>query len=338
MQNGCFCCTLQNNLVEQIISLAQKEIFNYILIESSGVSEPAQIAPLFDLHQHDPGDEAHPEHIQLGEVAQLDTCVTVIDAAEFYNNLKSVEVYEYTTEDGNTLGTISDLLNEQVAFSNVIVLNKLDLVIGTQKEEIMDRIMILNPKAKVLKSVQSKIDVMEILNTDLFKGAAMFQESFRFAEIAEEAKDEDGTLDDCCMKSIDEKGKKCCKNNQPQNSRIVDTGVSQVILSDTSALLTRHESRFGISSFIYTARRPFHPGRLFHQFMQSHFILRYQGDGNTSGGELNSGLGKLQEDATVKQKTRAELMGELMRSKGFVWLATSSYLMGEWQQAGNILR
>ena len=134
MQNGCFCCTLQNNLVEQIISLAQKKIFNYILIESSGVSEPAQIAPLFDLHQHDPGDEAHPEHIQLGEVAQLDTCVTVIDAAEFYNNLKSVEVYEYTTEDGNTLGTISDLLNEQVAFSNVIVLNKLDLVIGTQKE------------------------------------------------------------------------------------------------------------------------------------------------------------------------------------------------------------
>ena len=101
MQNGCFCCTLQNNLVEQIISLAQKNLFNYILIEASGVSEPAQIAPLFDLHAHDSEDpHHHPDHVQLGEVARLDTCVTVIDAAEFHNNLKSVNVFEYKTDEG----------------------------------------------------------------------------------------------------------------------------------------------------------------------------------------------------------------------------------------------
>merc|ERR1712055_1182488 len=87
MQNGCFCCTLSNDLVDQIISLAEKKQFNYMLIEASGVSEPSQIAPLFDLcddeHDH---EKEHKEGPQLGEVARLDTCVTVIDAAEFHNN------------------------------------------------------------------------------------------------------------------------------------------------------------------------------------------------------------------------------------------------------------
>ena len=97
MQNGCFCCTLSTDLVEQIIDLASKHTFNYMLIEASGVGEPSQIAPLFDLddHQHSHEGHDHPpqEGPQLGEVARLDTCVTVIDAAEFYNNLSSMEQY-----------------------------------------------------------------------------------------------------------------------------------------------------------------------------------------------------------------------------------------------------
>ena len=95
MQNGCFCCTLQNDLVEQIITLAKKNMFNYMLIEASGVSEPSQIAPLFELcedeHDH---EEEHKEGPELGEVARLDTCVTVVDSAEFYSNLASMKVYE----------------------------------------------------------------------------------------------------------------------------------------------------------------------------------------------------------------------------------------------------
>ena len=94
MQNGCFCCTLTNDLVDQIIELASKNMFNYMLIEASGVSEPSQIAPLFDLcddeHNH---DEVHKDGPQLGEVARLDTCVTVIDAAEFYNNLETMNEF-----------------------------------------------------------------------------------------------------------------------------------------------------------------------------------------------------------------------------------------------------
>ena len=93
MQNGCFCCTLQNDLVDQIKELAMKKTFDYMLIEASGVSEPSQIAPLFepceDEHDH---EEEHSEGPQLSEVARLDTCITVVDAAEFYNNLDSMKV------------------------------------------------------------------------------------------------------------------------------------------------------------------------------------------------------------------------------------------------------
>ena len=95
MQNGCICCTLQSDLVDQIIKLTQKKQFNYILIEASGVSEPHEIAPLFELedpdHDHDGEDDEQEAHDhskpQLGEVARLDTCVTLIDSADFYNNL-----------------------------------------------------------------------------------------------------------------------------------------------------------------------------------------------------------------------------------------------------------
>merc|ERR1711884_149080 len=102
MQNGCFCCTLQSDLVDQIISLTRTRKFNYMLIEASGVSEPSQIAPLFDLcdDEHDADDpqaadhDHNPDNPQLGEVARLDTCVTVVDSAEFYNNLGSMKTYE----------------------------------------------------------------------------------------------------------------------------------------------------------------------------------------------------------------------------------------------------
>merc|ERR1711936_1389091 len=105
MQNGCFCCTLQNDLVEQIKSLAKTNKFNYMLIEASGVSEPSQIAPLFELCDDEHDHEAeHREGPQLGEVARLDTCVTVVDSAEFHNNLDSMKVYE----EGESNGTVAE--------------------------------------------------------------------------------------------------------------------------------------------------------------------------------------------------------------------------------------
>ena len=305
MQNGCFCCTLQNDLVEQIIELAQKKMFNYMLIEASGVSEPSQIAPLFELCDDEHDHEAeHKEGPELGEVARLDTCVTVVDAAEFYNNLESMKVYE----DGQEQGTIAELMMEQVEYANVIVLNKKDLVSKEQECNILERISVLNPKAKVLKSHQSKINVMEILNTRLFNNSAMKVMGYVEVEKAESKS--------CCERSLAEDGKKCCKS-KAKNEQTVDSGLSQVLLgavkNNNASKLTRHEARFGITSFIYRARRPFHPGRLYDDFMKPFFILRYEEE---EGRETRSYLDRLQKQAASKQGERKKLMGELLRSKG----------------------
>ena len=141
-----------------------------MLIEASGVSEPSQIAPLFDLcdEEHDPeaDDQSHDhDKPQLGEVARLDTCVTVVDSAEFYSNLGSMKTFE----QGDARGTLAELLMEQVEFSNVVVLNKGDLVDEGQQNDIIDKIALINPRAKVVKSVRSRINVMDILNTNLYR-------------------------------------------------------------------------------------------------------------------------------------------------------------------------
>merc|ERR1711971_1310116 len=201
MQNGCFCCTLQSDLVDQIVELAQKKIFNYMVIEASGVSEPSQIAPLFELCDDDHDHETeHKDTPGLGEVARLDTCVTVVDAAEFHNNLESMKAYNYEE------GTIAELTMEQVEFSNVVLLNKQDLVTKDQLDNILDKISILNPKAKVIKSHQSKINVMEILNTHLYSKIAMSENSLLKTTTKEEKIEEE-----CCKKSFEENGLKCCK-------------------------------------------------------------------------------------------------------------------------------
>ena len=240
MQNGCFCCTLQSDLVDQIISLTKKNIFNYMLIEASGVSEPSQIAPLFDLcdDEHDPDDPEH-DHTgpQLGEVARLDTCVTVVDSAEFYNNLGSMKTYE----QGDTMGTIAELLMEQVEFSNVVVLNKGDLVSEEQQADIIEKITLLNPDAKIVKSIQSRVNVMEILNTRLYKPVKGKEEFW--IKATQEAEKIESVMLECCEQSVVKDGKKCCKSEN-KDGNFVDTGLSQVyhcivLTLQTSINLTR---------------------------------------------------------------------------------------------------
>ena len=335
MQNGCFCCTLSTDLVEQIIDLASKKTFNYMLIEASGVGEPSQIAPLFDLDNHQHSHEGHThaprEGPQLGEVAKLDTCVTVIDAAEFYNNLGSMKQYG-EGELSSSQGTIAELMMEQVEYSNVVIINKTDLVNEEQQSDILDRISILNPRVKVLKSYQSKIDVMEILNTNLYSKKEMDESNLimraraKAKEIEKEEEEEK-----CCKKSLQEGGTKCCKS---KNKREIDSGLSTIFLGviTNNKEMTRHEKRFGISSFIYRARRPFHPWRLHDKFLEPFFIFQGPKD------EAETDIDKLQRNAGSKQDKRNQLMGGLMRSKGFIWLATSHGIMGTWQQGGNVIR
>jgi len=359
MQNGCFCCTLQSDLVDQIISLTEKKLFNYMLIEASGVSEPSQIAPLFDLceDEHDPddpdADHDHDGKPQLGEVARLDTCVTVVDSAEFYNNLGSMKTYE----QGDTVGTIAELMMEQVEFSNVIVLNKRDLVTEDQTADILEKIALLNPTARVVKSTQSKVNVKDILNTQLYKVNQNNEEFWmKASKVAEEEMKEKENILECCVTSMAKDGKKCCKSKS-KDGKLVDTGLSQVQLdvvannnSNEARKKTRHETRFGITSFIYRARRPFHPGRLGDLLLEPFFCMmdieeveEEDGDGEENNEKVTEEekqikLENLQKEAAAKQVKRSETMGELLRSKGFLWIATSHNIIGGWQQAGNVLR
>ena len=102
--------------------------------------------------------------------------------------------------------------------------------------------------------------------------------------------------------------------------------------------MTRHEKRFGISSFIYRARRPFHPGRLHKSFFDLLFMYELRKEDNGPDAESTSDLEKIQATARDKQTKRTNMIGGLMLSKGFIWIATSQYFMGAWQQAGNVLR
>ena len=106
--------------------------------------------------------------------------------------------------------------------------------------------------------------------------------------------------------------------------------------------MTRHEARFGITSFIFRARRPFHPGRLWDLFLQPFFSKMEheyeEGEGKKSEEEDLERLQKQQEEAKSKQAERRKRIGELLRSKGFMWIATSHHIVGGWQQAGNVFR
>ena len=107
---------------------------------------------------------------------------------------------------------------------------------------------------------------------------------------------------------------------------------------------TRHQTRFGISSFIYSARRPFHPGRLNDLVLEEYFVTPDYMDDEENGEKVFSEEDKqiilkvLQKKAAEKQSQRVGVFGELLRSKGFIWIATSNNIMGGWQQAGNVIR
>merc|ERR1711971_570533 len=245
---------------------------------------------------------------------------------------------------------------EQVEFSNVIVLNKGDLVSEEQKADIMDKISVLNPKANVVHSIQSRVNVTEILDTRLYTADKGKEEFWIAASKVAEEKIEAAILE-CCEKSVAKDGKKCCKSKN-KDGKLLDTGLSQVVLGVLPEEMTRHEARFGITSFIYQARRPFHPGRLNDLLLEPYFmlsILEDEEEETEEGEEKKEELAdaeekkekeeekmkKLQESqkaAAGKQIKRAGAMGELLRSKGFIWIATSHNLIGGWQQAGNVIR
>ena len=244
MSNGCICCTLREDLLDEISALAKEKRFDYLVIESTGISEPLPVAETFTF--------ADENGISLSDIADLDTMVTVVDAVNF---MKDYEEAKFLQEKGESLGedderSVADLLIEQVEFADVILISKTDLVSADDVERLKAILLTLNTDAKLIPISQGEIHLDEVLSTGLF--------DFERAQAAP------GWL------------------KEMRGEHVPET------------------EEYGISSFSYRARRPFHPEK-FYQFL--HDTERY---------------------------------GKLLRSKGYFWLATRSECAGQWSQAGGI--
>lgn len=246
MSNGCICCTLREDLLKEVRALAEDKKFDYLLIESTGISEPLPVAATFDFRDENGAS--------LADVAQLDTMVTVVDAANLIRNYSSTD---FIKDRGESLGeddkrTLVDLLVEQIEFSNVIILNKTDLVTPDELSTVRSIIRSLNARAEVIETTQSKVNLKSILHTGKFNIA----EAQEYPLWAEELYN--------------------FKNHVPETEE------------------------YGIRSFVYRARHPFDPQKLFAFFNQS-----WPG---------------------------------IIRSKGFFWIASRPDFVGDMSQAGAFVR
>ncbi|OBZ24411.1 4-hydroxytetrahydrobiopterin dehydratase [Pseudomonas protegens] len=162
MSNGCICCTLREDLLEEVGKLARDGRFDYLLIESTGISEPLPVAETFTFR-----DESGQS---LADIARLDTMVTVVDGMNF---LLDYQAAHSLASRGETLGedderSISDLLIEQVEFADVILVSKIDLISSDQRQELLAILKSLNAQAEIVPMVMGQVPLAKILNTGRF--------------------------------------------------------------------------------------------------------------------------------------------------------------------------
>jgi G3E family GTPase len=162
MSNGCICCTLREDLLLEVDKLAKDGRFDYLVIESTGISEPLPVAETFTFADED--------GISLSDVATLDTMVTVVDAVNF---LKDYDEAQYLQDTGESLGdederSVTDLLVDQVEFADVILISKTDLVEPYTIERLSAILKVLNTHAKIIPITSGNVNIDEVLNTGLF--------------------------------------------------------------------------------------------------------------------------------------------------------------------------
>ena len=222
MSNGCICCTLREDLLKEITELAKQGRFDYLVIESTGISEPLPVAETFTFE-----DEAGES---LSDIAKLDTMVTVVDALNFLNDYESAEVLK---DRDMALGdederSIAHLLVDQIEFANVILINKTDLVTPEQRNHLYGVIRSLNQDAEIVETTRSNVALDKILNTNHFD--------------FEKASESPGWL--------------------------------KIMRGEESS----ETDEYGVSSFSFAAKKPFHPER-FYQFMHTEFPGLYRAKG-----------------------------------------------------------
>lgn len=162
MTNGCICCTLRDDLLQEVTSLASQGRFDHLLIESTGISEPLPVASTFEFR-----DE---EGFSLSDVAKLDSMVTVVDAASL---LKDYASSDFLRDRGETLGdednrTLVDLLVDQIEFADTIILNKVSATVPENLDAAHKIIRSLNPEAVLIEADFAQVELGEVLGTGRF--------------------------------------------------------------------------------------------------------------------------------------------------------------------------
>tara|TARA_B000000609_G_scaffold71280_1_gene53414 strand:+ start:2421 stop:3629 length:1209 start_codon:yes stop_codon:yes gene_type:complete len=162
MSNGCICCTLREDLLLEVNKLAKDKKFDYLVIESTGISEPLPVAETFTF--------ADEKGVSLSDVARLDTMVTVVDA---FNFLKDYDDAKYLQDTGESLGedderSVADLLVDQVEFADVILISKIDLVDQSDLHKLKGILRSLNTSAKIIPITKGQVEIDDVLNTGLF--------------------------------------------------------------------------------------------------------------------------------------------------------------------------
>ncbi|MED1864526.1 GTP-binding protein [Fictibacillus nanhaiensis] len=208
MTNGCICCTLREDLLIEVERIVKNGDIDYILIESTGISEPIPVAQTFTYLDEDSG-------VDLASLCKLDTMVTVVDGNRFWNDFASGEslLDRKAALDETDTREVVDLLIDQIEFCDVLVLNKCDLLEKEDREELKRVLKKLQPQAKLIETEFGKVDPKDILSTGLFD----------FEKASESA----GWMQELETEHIPE------------------------------------TDEYGISSFVYRKKRPFHPARLF---------------------------------------------------------------------------
>ncbi len=165
MSNCCICCTLREDLLLEVNKLAKEGRFDYLVIESTGISEPLPVAETFTFADED--------GVSLSDVSKLDTMVTVVDAVNFLKDYDEAKSLKDTGESLESLGeederSVADLLVDQIEFADVLLISKTDLVEKPQLDKLIAIIKTLNTSAKIIPISNGKVDVEKILNTGLF--------------------------------------------------------------------------------------------------------------------------------------------------------------------------
>jgi G3E family GTPase len=162
MSNGCICCTLREDLLKEVSKLAQERCFDYLVIESTGISEPLPVAETFTF--------ADENGVLLSNVANLDTIVTVADAVNFledYDEAKSLQDTDQSLGEEDER-SVADLLVDQVEFADVILIRKTDLAAPANVERLTAILKTLNTHAKIVPFVQGHVNINEVIGTGLF--------------------------------------------------------------------------------------------------------------------------------------------------------------------------